>query len=105
VDINPEKKVLLQLTSFHIGVLHEDTSWTTSFIDISLVVYKLSQHLTNGYSADLMSTLCTPHSYLIVHRYIYSRYSLVFLTLYQLYHSLPSSTLTLSSSLYLSVAT
>jgi len=37
----------------------------------------------------------------MVHRYIYSRYSPVFDTLYQLYHSLPSSTLYSSSSLYL----
>jgi len=69
-------------------------------------------HISNGsvsaslvghilYLADLMSTICIPHYYLIVHRYIYSRYSPVFLTLYQLYHSLPSSTLISSSSLYL----
>jgi len=37
----------------------------------------------------------------MVHRYIYSRYSSVFLTLYQLYHSLLFSTLISSSSLYL----
>jgi len=53
------------------------------------------------YSADLMSTTCTPHYYLMVHRYIYSRYSPVFPMLYQLYHSLSSSTLISSSSLYL----
>jgi len=41
------------------------------------------------YSADLMSAICSPHYYLMVHRYIYSRYSSVLLTLYQLYHSLP----------------
>ena len=57
------------------------------------------------YSADLMSATCIPHSLLMVHRYIYSRYSPVFLMLYQLYHSLPSSTLNSSLSLYLSVAT
>ena len=57
------------------------------------------------YSADLMSAICIPHYYLMVHRYIYSRYSPVFPMLYQLYHSLPSSTLISSSSLYLSVAT
>jgi len=73
-------------------------------------------HISNGsvsaslvghvlYSADLMSATCIPHSLLMVHRYIYSRYSPVFLTLYQLYHSLPSSTLNSFSSLYLSVAT
>ena len=61
MDINPEKEVLLQLTSFHIGVLHEDTSWTTSFIDISLVVYKLSQHLTNR----ACSLLSRSHVYLM----------------------------------------
>ena len=52
-------------------------------------------------SADLISATCIPHSLLIVHRYIYSRYSPIFPTLYQLYHSLPSSTLISSSSLYL----
>ena len=57
------------------------------------------------YSADLMSATCIPHLLLMVHRYIYSRYSPVFLMLYQLYHSLSSSTLNTSSSLYLSVAT
>ena len=73
-------------------------------------------HISNGsvsvslvghvlYSADLMSAICSPYYYLMVHRYIYSRYSSVFLTLYQLYHFLPSSTLNSSSSLYLSVAT
>ena len=54
---------------------------------------------------DLMSAICIPHILLMVHRYIYSRYSPVFPMLYQLYHSLPSSTLNSSSSLYLSVAT
>jgi len=69
-------------------------------------------HISNGsvstslvghvlYSADLMFATCTPYYYLMVHRYIYSRYSSVFLTLYQLYHSLSSSTLISSSSLYL----
>jgi len=69
-------------------------------------------HISNGsvsaslvghilYSADLMSATCISHLLLMIHRYIYSRYSLVFLTLYQLYHSLPSSTLISSSSLYL----
>jgi len=69
-------------------------------------------HISNGsvsaslvghvlYSADLMSATCSPHYYLMVHRYIYSRYSPVFLTLYQFYHSLPFSTLISSSSLYL----
>jgi len=71
-----------------------------------------SLHISNGsvsaslvghvlYSADLMSATCIPHSLLMVHRYIYSRYSPVFLMLYQLYYSLPSSTLISSSSLYL----
>ena len=73
-------------------------------------------HISNGsvsaslvghvlYSADLMSAICSPHYYLMMHRYIYSRYSSVFLMLYQLYHSLSFSTLNSSSSLYLSVAT
>ena len=57
------------------------------------------------YSADLVSAICIPYILLTVHRYIYSRYSPVFLMLYQLYHSLPSSTLNSSSSLYLSVTT
>jgi len=72
----------------------------------------ISLHISNGsvstslvgyvpYSADLMSTTCIPHSLLMVYRYIYNRYSPVFLMLYQLYHSLPSSTLNSSSSLYL----
>ena len=67
-------------------------------VSTSLVGYVL-------YSVDLISAICSPHYYLMVHRYIYSRYSSVFLTLYQLYHSLSFSTLNLSSSLYLSVAT
>ena len=57
------------------------------------------------YLADLMSAICFPHLFLMVHRYIYIRYSPVFLMLYQLYYSLPFSTLTLFSSLYLSIAT
>ena len=57
------------------------------------------------YSADLMSAICSPHYCLMMHRYIYSRYSSVFLTLCQLYHSLPSSTLNSFLSLYLSIAT
>ena len=44
------------------------------------------------YSADLMFVTHLPLLYLIIHRYIYSRYSSVFLMLYQLYHSLLSST-------------
>jgi len=48
------------------------------------------------YSADLMSAICISHILLMVHRYIYSRYSPVFPMLYQLYYSLPSSTLNLS---------
>ena len=45
-----------------------------------------------------MSAIYSPYYYLMVYRY---RYSSVFLMLYQLYHSLPSSTLISSSSLYL----
>ena len=48
-----------------------------------------------------MAATCIPHILLMVHRYIYSRYSPVFPMLYQLYYSLPSSTLYSSSSLYL----
>ena len=65
-------------------------------VSASLVGYVL-------YSADLMSATYIPHLLLMVHRYIYSRYSSVFLTLYQLYYSLSFSTLNSSSSLYLSV--
>jgi len=76
----------------------------------------ISLHISNGsvstslvrhvlYSANLMSATCIPCSLFMVHRYIYSRYSSVFPMLYQLYHSLPFSTLNSSSSLYLSVAT
>ena len=36
------------------------------------------------YSADLMFVICISHFHLMVHRYIYSRYSSVFLMLYQL---------------------
>jgi len=68
---------------------------SNSSVNTSLVEYVL-------YSADLMSAICFLHSLLMVHRYIYSS---VFLMLYQLYHSLSSSTLISSSSLYLSVAT
>ena len=81
-----------------------------------LLLHFILLHISNGsvstslvghvlYSADLTSAICSPHYYLMVHRYIYSRYSSVFPTLYQLYHSLLSSTLNSSSSLYLSVAT
>ena len=73
------------------------------YISNGLVSTSLVGHVL--YLADLMSAICTPHFYLMVHRYIYSRYSFVFLILYQLYHSLPFSTLNSSSSLYLSVAT
>ena len=73
------------------------------YISNSLVSTSLVGHVL--YSADLMSAICFPHLLLMVHRYIYSRYSLVFSMFYQLYHSLPSSTLTLLSSLYLSIAT
>ena len=77
-----------------------------------LLLCFISLHIPNGsvsaslvghvlYSADLMSAMCIPHFYLMVHRYIYSRYSSVFLMLYQLYYSLPFSTLISFSSLYL----
>jgi len=92
---------------------------------IDLIVFRCSTHgllcfillhISNGsvsillvrhvlYSADLMFAICSSHYYLMVYRYIYSRYFSVFLMLYQLYHSLPSFTLNSSSSLYLSVAT
>ena len=71
---------------------------SNSSVSVSLVGHVL-------YSADLMSAICIPHILLMVHRYIYNRYSPVFPTLYQLYHSLPFSTLNSSLSLYLSVAT
>jgi len=71
---------------------------SNSSVSVSLVEHVL-------YSANLMSAICIPHYYLMVHRYIYSRYSAVFPILYQLYHSLSSSTLISSSSLYLSIAT
>jgi len=63
-------------------------------VSASLVEYVL-------YLADFISTICSPHYYLMVHRYIYSRYSSVFPMLYQLYHSFSFSTLISSSSLYL----
>ena len=68
-------------------------------ISDSLVSTSLVGHVL--YSVDLMSAICSPHLLLMVHRYIYSRYSSVFSILYQLYHSLPSSTLISFSSLYL----
>ena len=81
-----------------------------------LLLYFILLHISNSsvstppvghvlYSVDLMSAICIPYILLMLYRYIYSRYSPVFPTLYQLYHSLPSSTLNLSSSLYLSIAT
>jgi len=77
-----------------------------------LLLHFLLLHISNGlvsislvghvlYLADLMSAICIPHILLMVHRYIYSRYSSVFPILYQLYHSLFFSTLISSSSLYL----
>jgi len=77
-----------------------------------LLLYFILLHIFNGlvsaslvghvlYSADLMSAICIPHILLMVHRYIYSRYSPIFPMLYQLYYFLPSSTLNSSSSLYL----
>ena len=51
-------------------------------------------------------TSCLPYVFLTYFSwYIYSRDSPVFPMLYQLYHSLSSSTLNSSLSLYLSVAT
>jgi len=79
-------------------------TWTaSSFILLHISNGSVSASLVGHvlYSADLMAATCIPHILLMVHRYIYSRYSPVFLTLYQLYHSLPSSTLNSSSSLYL----
>ena len=49
------------------------------------------------YSADLMFAIYFSHFHLMVHS---SKYSLVFPTLYQLYHSPFSFTLNLPSSLY-----
>jgi len=77
--------------------------FTLLYISNGSVSTSLVGHIL--YSADLMSAICIPYSLLMVYRYIYSRYSSVFLTLYQLYHSLPSSTLNSSLSLYLSIAT
>ena len=106
--------------------LNADIVETPTDVMIDLIVSRCSTHglllcfillhISNGsvstslvghvlYSTDLMSAICSPCYYLMVHRYIYSRYSSVFLMLYQLYHSLPSSTLNSSLSLYLSVAT
>ena len=53
---------------------------SNSSVSASLVGYVF-------YSADLMSAICFPYLLLIVYRYIYSRYSSVFGTLYQLYLS------------------
>jgi len=75
---------------FHFILLHI----SNGSVNVSLVGHVL--HL-----ADLMSAICIPHILLMVYRYIYSRYSLIFPMLYQLYHSFPSLTLILSSSLYL----
>ena len=79
------------------------------------LLYFMLLHISNNlvsaslvgylYSADLMSAICFPYLLLMVHRYIYSRYSPVFSMLYQLYHFLPFTTLYSSSSLYLSIAT
>ena len=78
-----------------------------SFILLHLSNSSVSTSLVGHvlYSADLMSATCTPHSYLIVHRYIYSRYSSIFLTLYQLYLFFSFLTLISFSRLYLSIAT
>jgi len=105
-----------------IECLWEHEPWNRGIIMIDLIVSRCSTHglllcfillhISNGsvstslvghvlYSADLMSATCTPHSYLIVHRYIYSRYSSVFLTLYQLYLFFSFLTLISFSRLYL----
>ena len=62
--MNPEIEVLLQLTLF----LYRSSSytWTTSLIDISLLVQYLSQYVTNG----ACSLLRKPHVYLMVDRHI-----------------------------------
>jgi len=99
------------------GLCHRSQSVMIDLIDSrcsthGLLLCFISLHISNSsvsaslvghvlYSVDLMSTTCIPHFYLMMHRYIYSRYSSIFLTLYQLYHSLPSSTLISFSSLYL----
>ena len=76
-----------------LGVLHIDYFFCFILLHISngLVNPLLVRYVL--YLTDLMSATCIPHFYLMVHRYIYSRYSFVFLILYQLYHSLSSSTL------------
>jgi len=58
------------------------------YISNSSVSISLVRHVL--YLADLMSVIFFPHLLLMVHRYIYSRYSLVFGMLYQLYHFLLS---------------
>jgi len=74
-------------------------------------IYLIAQSASHWWGMFfIQQTSCLPYVFLIhsswyIGIYIYSRYSLVFLTLYQLYYSLPSSTLISSSSLYLSVAT
>jgi len=68
-------------------------------ISNSSVSASLVEHVF--YSADLMSAIYFPYFYFMIYEYIYSRYSSVFLTLYQLYYSLPFSTLISSSSFYL----
>jgi len=95
--------VIIDLIDFRCSIHELFFCFISLHISNSSVSTSLVEHVL--YSADLMSAICTPHFHLMVHRYIYSRYSSVFLILYQLYHSLPSSTLNLSSSLYLSVAT
>ena len=50
------------------------------YISNSSVSTLLVRHVL--YSADLMFAICIPYSLLMVHRYIYSRYSFVFLILY-----------------------
>jgi len=50
------------------------------YISNGSVSVSLVEHVL--YSADLISATCIPHFYLMMHRYIYSRYSSVFLILY-----------------------
>ena len=76
-------------------------TWTTSFVRYCFI-YLIAQSVPHWWSMFFtQQTSCLSHLLLIVHRYIYSRYSSVFSMLYQLYHSFPSSTLISSLSLYL----
>ena len=74
-------------------------SFILLYLSNSSVSASLVGHIL--YLADLISAICSSRYYLMVHRYIYSKYSFVFLMLYQLYHFLSFSTLISFSSLYL----